>query len=47
MNWKIVASGVALLAVLALATLDSRWQAEAFFVLLIAAARGHAGPDPR
>lgn len=39
MNWKIVAGGVALLAALAAATLHSRWQAEAFFALLIVAAR--------
>ena len=39
MNWKIVAGCVALLAALAAATLHSRWQAEAFFALLIVAAR--------
>ena len=39
MNRNIVVSGVALLSALVLATLDSRWQAEAFFVLLIVAAR--------
>ena len=39
MSWKIVAGGLALLAALAAATLHSRWQAEAFFALLIVAAR--------
>ena len=39
MNWKTVAGWVVLLAALVLATLSSRWQAEAFFVLLIVAAR--------
>ena len=39
MNWKTVAGWVVLLAALALATPGSRWQAEAFFVLLIVAAR--------
>ena len=39
MNWKTVAGWVVLLAALVLATLGSRWQAEAFFVLLIVAAR--------
>ena len=39
MNRNIVVSGVALLSALVLATLDSRWQAEAFFVLLVVAAR--------
>lgn len=39
MNRNVVVSGVALLSALVFATLDSRWQAEAFFVLLIVAAR--------
>ena len=47
MNRNIVVSGVALLSALVLATLDSRWQAEAFFVLLVVAARLRAGVDPR
>ena len=39
MRWQIVVAGVALPAALALATLESRWRAEAFVVLLLVAAR--------
>ena len=39
MHWKIVVLGVALSAALAVATLESRWQAEAFVVLCVVAAR--------
>ena len=39
MHWRIAAGCVALLAALAAATLESRWQAEAFVVLLLVTAR--------
>ena len=39
MHWKLVVLGVALLAALAAATGESRWQAEAFVVLFLVAAR--------
>ena len=39
MHWKLVVLGVALLAALAVATGESRWQAEAFVVLFLVAAR--------
>ncbi len=39
MGWKAVVVGPALLAALVAATVESRWQAEAFVVLLIVAAR--------
>lgn len=39
MHWKIVVLGVALLAALAAAAVESRWQAEAFVVLFVVGAR--------
>jgi hypothetical protein len=39
MHWKIVVLGAALLAALVVTTLESRWQAEAFVVLIVVAAR--------
>lgn len=39
MHWRIVVLGVALLVALAVATGESRWQAEAFVVLCVVAAR--------
>ena len=39
MSWKVVVFGGALPAALAMALLDSRWQAEAFVVLCVVAAR--------
>ena len=39
MHWKIVMLGVALLAALAVAAVESRWQAEAFVVLFVVGAR--------
>ena len=39
MSWRLVVLGVALLAALVAASLESRWQAEAFVVLFIVGAR--------
>ena len=39
MHWKIAVLGIALLAALAAATVESRWQAEAFVVLFVVGAR--------
>ena len=39
MTWRIVVGGLALLVAVAAATLESRWQAEAFVLLFVVAAR--------